>query len=153
MLFLYLSFPMDHNSYHVFIAALCARLCQALAGIIALTPTTRGRWYYCVSLMGLKPVVSDLKTCLSLPYVYHTPVQGSPSRVEGGHGRREANLGTVAFLRGKPCTDLFEFLQKEEAAVGSSSYLISRCSIGYLSRTASCFHGFPGPQAPPTPGQ
>lgn len=52
---------------------------------------------------------------------------------EGVHGRLEANLKTMAFLRGKPCPELFEFLQKEEGIRVSSSYLISLCSVGYLS--------------------
>lgn len=56
----------------------------------------------------------------------------------------------MALLKGKPCPEFFEFLQKEEG-IGELPDL-HLCSVGHLSRLPAV-HSFPGSQAPLTASQ
>jgi len=61
------------------------------------------------------------------------PTTSQPRAPSDGGGRLEAYLRSRAFSRGKPCPELFDFLQKEEEIGVSFPDLIHLCSMGHLS--------------------
>lgn len=79
--------------------------------------------------------------CLSLPHTHHVPSPALPE-VEGGFGRLEAYIETMAFSRGKPCPERFEYPQRSRSgrAPCTSSIFAVQATFPDLSAAS------PGPE-------